>query len=66
MEELTEIILRPISEVSDEEELMDKFIVGLGTAAKETAQVVPITREFVPLFETAVEEGEYIDPTKRI
>ena len=66
MEELTEIILRPISEVSDEEELMDKFIVGLGTAAKETAQVVPITREFVPLFEKAVEEGEYIDPTKRI
>ena len=68
MEELTEIILRPISEMSDEEELMDKFIVGLGTAAKETAQVVPITREFVPLFEKAVEGGgrDYVDPTKRI
>ena len=44
---------------------MDKFIVGLGTAAKETAQVVPITREVVPLFEKAVEGGEYIDPTRR-
>ena len=66
MEELTEIILRPISAASDEEELMDQFITGLGTAAKETAQVVPITREFVPLFEKAVEGGEYIDPTRRI
>ena len=65
MEELTEIILRPISAASDEEELMDQFITGLGTAAKETAQVVPITREVVPLFEKAVEGGEYIDPTRR-
>ena len=62
MEDMTEIIRRPVGKMLDSE--ADTALEILGSGVKETAEVLPFVREVVPVVERAIGEEADNDPLR--
>ena len=62
MEDMTEIVRRPVGKMLDSE--ADTALEILGSVVKETAEVLPFVREVVPIVERAIGEEADNDPLR--
>jgi len=62
MEDMTEIVRRPVGKMLDSE--ADTALEIIGSAVKETAEVIPFAREVVPTVERAIGEEADNDPLR--
>ena len=62
MEDMTEIVRRPVGKMLDSE--ADTALEIIGSGIKETAEVLPFTREVVPIVERAIGEEADNDPLR--